>query len=84
MLVIVNAFVGAMIGLERAILSQIAEKEFGLAVWTKENSNYWVAYSNPGSFSSNVGSELELDFSGQSFSWYKPRSYMVYDRNYEN
>ena len=34
LLVIVNAFVGAMIGLERAILPQIAEKEFGLAVKT--------------------------------------------------
>lgn len=33
-LVIVNAFVGAMIGLERTILPQIAEKEFGLAVKT--------------------------------------------------
>ncbi len=32
LLVIVNAFVGAMIGLERTILPQIAEKEFGLAV----------------------------------------------------
>lgn len=32
LLVIVNAFIGAMIGLERAILPQIAEKEFGLAV----------------------------------------------------
>lgn len=34
LLVIVNAFVGAMIGLERAILPQIAEKEFSLAVKT--------------------------------------------------
>lgn len=34
LLVIVNAFVGAMIGLERTILPQIAEKEFGLAVKT--------------------------------------------------
>lgn len=32
LLVVVNAFVGAMIGLERTILPQIAEKEFGLAV----------------------------------------------------
>jgi MFS family permease len=31
-LVIVNAFVGAMIGLERTLLPQIAEKEFGLSV----------------------------------------------------
>ncbi len=31
LLVVVNAFVGAMIGLERTILPQIAEKEFGLA-----------------------------------------------------
>ncbi len=30
LLVIVNAFVGAMIGLERSILPEIAEKEFGL------------------------------------------------------
>lgn len=34
LLVIVNAFVGAMIGLERTLLPQIAEKEFGLAVKT--------------------------------------------------
>lgn len=34
LLVVVNAFVGAMIGLERTILPQIAEKEFGLAVKT--------------------------------------------------
>jgi MFS family permease len=34
LLVIVNGFVGAMIGLERTILPQIAEKEFGLAVKT--------------------------------------------------
>lgn len=34
LLVIVNAFVGAMIGLERTILPQIAEKEFGLAAKT--------------------------------------------------
>lgn len=34
LLVLVNAFVGAMIGLERSILPQIAEKEFGLAVKT--------------------------------------------------
>jgi len=34
LLVIVNAFVGAMIGLERTILPQIAEQEFGLAVKT--------------------------------------------------
>ncbi len=32
LLVIVNAFVGAMIGLERSILPQIAEKEFHLVV----------------------------------------------------
>jgi MFS family permease len=32
LLVIVNTFVGAMIGLERTILPQIAEQEFGLAV----------------------------------------------------
>lgn len=30
LLVIVNAFVGAMIGLERSILPEIAEKEFHL------------------------------------------------------
>lgn len=34
LLVIVNAFVGGMIGLERSILPQIAEKEFHLAVKT--------------------------------------------------
>ena len=33
-LVIVNAFVGGMVGLERSILPEIAEKEFGLAVKT--------------------------------------------------
>jgi len=34
LLVIVNAFVGGMIGLERSILPEIAEKEFGLSVKT--------------------------------------------------
>lgn len=34
LLVIVNAFVGGMVGLERSILPEIAEKEFGLAVKT--------------------------------------------------
>lgn len=34
LLVIVNAFVGGMVGLERSILPQIAEKEFHLAVKT--------------------------------------------------
>ncbi len=34
LLVIINAFVGAMIGLERTILPQIAEKEFGMVVKT--------------------------------------------------
>ncbi len=34
LLVIVNAFVGAMIGIERSILPQIAENEFGLTVKT--------------------------------------------------
>ncbi len=34
LLIVVNAFVGAMIGLERTILPQIAEKEFGLEVKT--------------------------------------------------
>src|SRR3990167_6834782 len=34
LLVIVNAFVGAMVGLERSILPQIAEKEFSLAART--------------------------------------------------
>ena len=32
LLVLVNAFVGGMVGLERSILPEIAEKEFGLAV----------------------------------------------------
>lgn len=34
LLVIVNAFVGAMVGLERSILPEIAEKEFALAAKT--------------------------------------------------
>ncbi len=34
LLVIVNAFVGGMVGLERSILPEIAAKEFGLAVKT--------------------------------------------------
>lgn len=34
LLFIINSFVGAMIGLERTILPQIAEKEFGLVVKT--------------------------------------------------
>ncbi|MBZ9731568.1 hypothetical protein LB467_17925 [Salegentibacter sp. JZCK2] len=31
LLVLVNAFVGGMVGLERSILPEIAEKEFGIA-----------------------------------------------------
>ena len=34
LLVLVNAFVGGMVGLERSILPQIAEVEFGMAVKT--------------------------------------------------
>ena len=34
LLVIVNAFVGGMVGLERTILPEIAEKEFGMAIKT--------------------------------------------------
>jgi len=34
LLVLINAFVGAMVGLERAILPSIAEEEFGLAAKT--------------------------------------------------
>lgn len=34
LLVIVNAFVGGMVGLERSLLPEIAEKEFGLVVKT--------------------------------------------------
>ena len=34
LLVIVNAFVGGMVGLERTIIPQIAEGEFGLAAKT--------------------------------------------------
>jgi len=30
-LVLVNAFAGGMVGLERSILPEIAEKEFGIA-----------------------------------------------------
>jgi hypothetical protein len=34
LLVVVNAFVGAMVGMERAILSPMAEQEFHLAART--------------------------------------------------
>ena len=34
LLIIINAFVGGMVGLERSILPQIAEREFHLAVKT--------------------------------------------------
>ena len=34
LLVIINAFVGGMVGLERSILPEIAEKEFGLVAKT--------------------------------------------------
>jgi hypothetical protein len=33
-LVVINAFVGGMVGLERSILPQIAEVEFGIAAKT--------------------------------------------------
>lgn len=34
LLVLVNAFVGAMIGLERSILPEVAQRDFGLAART--------------------------------------------------
>lgn len=67
LLVIVNAFVGAMIGLERTILPQIAEKEFGLAVksailsfivvfgFTKAFTNYFA-----GRWSDQIGRKKVL------------------------
>lgn len=54
LLVIVNAFVGGMVGLERSILPQLAQQEFGLAAKTsilsfiivfgivKALTNYWT------------------------------------------
>ena len=37
LLVIINAFVGGMVGLERSILPQIAESEFHIAANTTES-----------------------------------------------
>lgn len=66
-LVIVNAFVGAMIGLERSILPSIAEKEFHLVVksaifsfiivfgFTKAITNYFA-----GTFSEKYGRKIVL------------------------
>ena len=41
LLVIVNAFVGAMVGLERSILPAIAEQDFGLAARTARTAGRW-------------------------------------------
>lgn len=62
LLVLINAFVGGMVGLERAILPELAEQEFGLAAktailsfiavfgLTKALSNYYA-----GAFANKVG-----------------------------
>lgn len=62
LLVLINAFVGGMVGLERAILPELAEKEFGLAAktailsfiavfgLTKAVSNYYA-----GVFANKIG-----------------------------
>ncbi|RCL65610.1 MAG: MFS transporter, partial [Rhodothermaeota bacterium MED-G64] len=62
LLVLINAFVGGMVGLERAILPELAEQEFGLAAktailsfiavfgLTKALSNYFA-----GAFANRVG-----------------------------
>ncbi|TVP53054.1 MAG: MFS transporter, partial [Mongoliibacter sp.] len=62
LLVIINAFVGGMVGLERSILPQIAEVEFGIAAKSavlsfiivfgivKALSNYFA-----GSFANKIG-----------------------------
>ena len=42
LLVLVNAFVGAMVGLERTILPAIAEQEFHLVARTAVLSRYWL------------------------------------------
>jgi len=41
LLVVINAFVGGMVGLERSILPRIAEKEFHVAVKTAILSFIW-------------------------------------------
>ena len=43
LLVIINAFVGGMVGLERSILPQIAEKEFAIAA--KRPYSHLLSYS---------------------------------------
>ena len=62
LLVLINAFVGGMVGLERAILPELAEQEFGLAAktailsfiavfgLTKALSNYYA-----GAFANQIG-----------------------------
>lgn len=67
LLVLVNAFVGAMIGLERTLLPQIAEKEFGMVAktailsfivvfgLTKAITNYFA-----GRFSDHYGRKIVL------------------------
>jgi MFS family permease len=67
LLVVINAFVGAMVGLERSILPEIAEKDFGLAAKTailsfivvfgisKAVMNYFA-----GKFSDQFGRKLVL------------------------
>lgn len=53
LLILVNAFVGAMVGLERSLLPQIAEKEFGLVA------------RDTRALSSNSCNKLELDSLGE-------------------
>ncbi|EMS34760.1 Major facilitator superfamily (MFS) transporter [Mariniradius saccharolyticus AK6] len=69
LLVIVNAFVGGMVGLERSILPQIAEEEFGIAAKTAILSFIFVfgivkALTNyfAGAFANRVGRKNLLVF----------------------
>lgn len=47
LLVIVNAFVGAMVGLERAVLPLVAETEFGLASRVAVPSSHMLVKKRP-------------------------------------
>ena len=66
LLVIINGFVGGMVGLERSILPQIAEQEFAIAAKTAILS-----------FPINVCNKLELDHCCKCFPGHQPGTCLV-------
>ena len=67
LLVVVNAFVGAMVGLERAVLPLIAEADFGLASKSAALS-FLVSFGLVKALANLFAGRLSTDW-GASASW---------------